>query len=81
MQVTYMWKFSGTISCGDFGITVVFYPLHRRFDPAFASLKETTQSGSLGELQLLRLTSRDNPKPSYEFLSTTGILCRLYISD
>lgn len=44
----------------------------RRFDPAFASLKATAQGGTLGELQLLRLTSRDNPKPSYEFLSNTG---------
>ncbi|XP_022289416.2 putative oxidoreductase YrbE [Crassostrea virginica] len=50
---------------------VLLTSFQRRFDPAFASLKETTQSGSLGDLQLLRLTSRDNPKPSYEFLSTT----------
>lgn len=51
--------------------TVLLTSFQRRFDPAFASLKATAQSGTLGDLQLLRLTSRDNPKPSYEFLSNT----------
>ncbi|XP_061171800.1 uncharacterized oxidoreductase YrbE-like [Saccostrea echinata] len=60
---------------------VLLTSFQRRFDSAFSELKETALSGRLGELQLIRLTSRDNPKPSYEFLSnadSTG--CNL-ISD
>lgn len=65
---SFLWHSSllGVIFKHDFTV------ICRRFDPAFASLKATAQDGTLGELQLLRLTSRDNPKPSYEFLSDTG---------
>ncbi|XP_056005288.1 uncharacterized oxidoreductase YrbE-like isoform X2 [Ostrea edulis] len=60
---------------------ILLTSFQRRFDSAFDELKKTVLSRSLGELQLLRLTSRDNPKPSYEFLSNTDITGCNLISD
>ncbi|KAJ8310913.1 hypothetical protein KUTeg_012778 [Tegillarca granosa] len=40
----------------------------RRFDPVFEKMYEAAHSGLLGDLQVIKLTTRDSPKPSYEFL-------------
>ena len=44
----------------------------RRFDQTFMDIKELLSSDSLGTLQALKTTTRDSPKPSYEFLMTAG---------
>jgi len=59
---------------------------NRRFDPTMAEAHRQVTSGAVGKLQLLRFTTRDSPKPSYDFLKTadtTGcnILADLCVHD
>lgn len=45
---------------------------NRRFDPNFQKARKIIQSGKIGELNILKITSRD-PKPqSFEYLKTCG---------
>ena len=42
----------------------------RRFDKNFIALKANLKS--IGEIRMVRASSRDNPKPSYDYLRTSG---------
>jgi len=44
----------------------------RRFDPSFMKLKKAIVDGQIGQVQIVRTTSRDHPLPSFEFLKTSG---------
>lgn len=44
----------------------------RRFDPLFQDIWKATHEGQIGDIQLMKFTNRDSPKPSYEFLLNTG---------
>lgn len=44
----------------------------RRFDPSFMKLKKTIVDEQIGQIQIVRTTSRDHPLPSFEFLRTSG---------
>jgi myo-inositol 2-dehydrogenase/D-chiro-inositol 1-dehydrogenase len=44
----------------------------RRFDPSFMKLKQAIVDGQIGQVQIVRTTSRDHPLPSFEFLKTSG---------
>lgn len=59
---------------------------NRRFDPTMSEAHRQVTSGKVGKLQFLRFTTRDSPKPSYDFLKsadTTGcnILADLSVHD
>ncbi|XP_012945195.1 myo-inositol 2-dehydrogenase [Aplysia californica] len=59
---------------------------NRRFDPTMSEAHRRVSSGDVGKLQYLRFTTRDSPKPSYDFLKscdTTGcnILADLSVHD
>lgn len=45
---------------------------NRRFDPSFAQIRARVQSGEVGQLQMVKTTSRDSPTPSIEYLKNSG---------
>jgi len=45
---------------------------NRRFDPNFAKVKETVQSGKVGAPHLLRITSYDPEPPPLEYVKNSG---------
>ncbi|XP_041973397.1 uncharacterized oxidoreductase YrbE-like [Aricia agestis] len=51
---------------------VLFAAFNRRFDPAYRSLKEQVRKGAVGHVQILKVTARDSPLPSVEYLKTSG---------
>jgi myo-inositol 2-dehydrogenase/D-chiro-inositol 1-dehydrogenase len=44
----------------------------RRSDPTFSSLQEHCKKGSIGKLQVIKTTSRDNPVPTLAYLKISG---------
>jgi myo-inositol 2-dehydrogenase/D-chiro-inositol 1-dehydrogenase len=46
--------------------------LNRRFDPHFAKLREVVRAGTAGELQMVRITSRDPAPPSLDYIAHSG---------
>ena len=46
--------------------------LNRRFDPAHRSVRETVATGAVGELHLVRITSRDPEPPSLDYVKVSG---------
>ena len=53
----------------------LFVGFNRRFDPSFSSLARGVKEGQVGVLQMLRVTSRDSPLPTMDYI------CLLYTSD
>lgn len=45
---------------------------NRRFDPAHASVREAIAAGEIGELHLVRITSRDPAPPSLAYIRVSG---------
>lgn len=50
---------------------ILFVGFNRRFDPTFASLKRQVSEGAVGQLQMIKVTSRDSPLPSLDYLKTS----------
>ena len=46
--------------------------LNRRFDPAHRSVHDAVRSGRIGELHLVRITSRDPGPPRLEYIRVSG---------
>ncbi len=60
----------------------LFLGFMRRFDPSFADLAARVHSGEIGQLQLLRTTSRDCPLPSMDYIKTShGIFHDCIVHD
>ncbi|PZC81988.1 hypothetical protein B5X24_HaOG211544 [Helicoverpa armigera] len=51
---------------------VLFSAFNRRFDPAYRALKERVRNGDVGHVQILKVTARDSPLPSIDYLKTSG---------
>jgi myo-inositol 2-dehydrogenase/D-chiro-inositol 1-dehydrogenase len=45
---------------------------NRRFDPAHAAVAQAVAEGEVGEVQLIRITSRDPAPPPIEYVRTSG---------
>ena len=45
---------------------------NRRFDPAHQSVREAVASGSIGDVQIVRISSRDPAPPPLEYARTSG---------
>ena len=45
---------------------------NRRFDPAHASVREAVSSGAIGDVHLVRISSRDPAPPPLEYARTSG---------
>jgi myo-inositol 2-dehydrogenase / D-chiro-inositol 1-dehydrogenase len=50
----------------------VMLAFNRRFDPDMMQAKKTVSEGKIGNLQILKITSRDPGLPSADFLKTSG---------
>ena len=44
----------------------------RRFDKTFIDVKKAVSDGDLGKILAIKTTTRDSPKPQYEFLKAAG---------
>ena len=45
---------------------------NRRFDPNFARVREVVQSGAIGDVHILRITSRDPAPPPISYIKVSG---------
>lgn len=60
----------------------LFVGFNRRFDPSFAELAKQVRQGSIGTPQLMRLTSRDSPLPTMDYIRTShGIFHDCIVHD
>ncbi|MDP6795867.1 MAG: Gfo/Idh/MocA family oxidoreductase [Verrucomicrobiota bacterium] len=60
----------------------LFVGFNRRFDPSFSSLARGVKEGQVGVLQMLRVTSRDSPLPTMDYISTShGIFHDCIVHD
>jgi len=60
----------------------LFVGFNRRFDPSFSSLARGVKDGQVGVLQMLRVTSRDSPLPTMDYISTShGIFHDCIVHD
>ena len=50
----------------------LFCAFNRRFDPSFDNVKNNVRSGKLGQVNQIKLTSRDSPLPSLDYLKISG---------
>lgn len=50
----------------------LFCAFNRRFDPSMRDVKERVHAGELGQVQQIKLTSRDSPLPSAAYLRISG---------
>jgi myo-inositol 2-dehydrogenase/D-chiro-inositol 1-dehydrogenase len=48
----------------------------RRFDPDFMALKRAIDDGSIGEVEMITLTSRDPGPPPYDYIKVSGGIFR-----
>jgi len=48
----------------------------RRFDPDFMALKKAIDDGSIGEVEMITLTSRDPGPPPYDYITRSGGIFR-----
>ena len=46
--------------------------ISRRFDTSYARVVRAVHNNEVGDIQVMSLTSRDSPKPSYDFLASIG---------
>lgn len=49
---------------------------NRRFDPDFQRVKQTVDSGEIGRIHLIKITSRDPAPPPIDYLRTSGGMFR-----
>ncbi len=60
----------------------LFLGFNRRFDPSFADLARRVHQGEVGQIQILRTTSRDSPLPTIDYIkSSHGIFHDCIVHD
>ena len=60
----------------------LFIGFNRRFDPSFSSLASDVKDSKVGQLQMLRVTSRDSPLPTMDYISkSNGIFHDCIVHD
>ena len=62
--------------------TAVQLGFNRRFDPSHRAVADAAHSGELGEVHLVRITSRDPEPPPYDYVAASGgIFADMMIHD
>lgn len=62
--------------------TPVFLGFNRRFDPSHRAVAEQVRTGALGDLHLVRITSRDPAPPPLAYIAVSGgIFCDMTVHD
>ncbi|XP_045763722.1 uncharacterized oxidoreductase YrbE-like [Maniola jurtina] len=51
---------------------VLFAAFNRRFDPAYRALRDRVRQGEVGHVQIVKVTARDSPLPSVDYLASSG---------
>lgn len=51
---------------------ILFAAFNRRFDPAYRALRDRVRKGEVGHVQILKVTARDSPLPTIDYLKTSG---------
>jgi myo-inositol 2-dehydrogenase/D-chiro-inositol 1-dehydrogenase len=75
-------KIKSTIDNVEKNNVKFFVGFNRRFDPNFKKVYEITNSGKIGQPQILKITSRDPAPPPLEYIKTSGgILLDMTIHD
>ena len=75
-------KIKSTIETVEKNNVKFFVGFNRRFDPNFKKIYEIASSGKIGQLQILKITSRDPAPPPLEYLKVSGgILLDMTIHD
>ena len=60
----------------------LFVGFNRRFDPSFSSLARGVKEGQVGVIKMLRVTSRDSPLPTMDYIKTShGIFHDCIVHD
>ncbi|XP_063374709.1 uncharacterized oxidoreductase YrbE-like [Cydia amplana] len=50
----------------------LFAAFNRRFDESYRALRDRVRKGEVGHVQILKVTARDSPLPSIDYLKTSG---------
>ena len=50
----------------------LFCAFNRRFDPSYENVKSKIRRGDIGHVHTIKLTARDSPLPSIEYLKISG---------
>uniref|UniRef100_A0ABD2X536 Gfo/Idh/MocA-like oxidoreductase N-terminal domain-containing protein n=1 Tax=Trichogramma kaykai TaxID=54128 RepID=A0ABD2X536_9HYME len=50
----------------------LFCAFNRRFDPSYRDVYERLRRGEIGQAHIMRLTARDSPLPTIDYLRTSG---------
>ncbi|XP_063379784.1 uncharacterized oxidoreductase YrbE-like [Cydia fagiglandana] len=50
----------------------LFAAFNRRFDDSYRNLRDRVRKGEVGHVQILKVTARDSPLPSIDYLKTSG---------
>ena len=53
-------------------LNTIYAVISRRFDTSYARVVRAVHNNEVGDIQVMSLTSRDSPKPSYDFLASIG---------
>ncbi|XP_048481049.1 uncharacterized oxidoreductase YrbE [Plutella xylostella] len=51
---------------------ILFAAFNRRFDPAYRGLRDRVRKGDVGHVQIIKVTARDSPLPSIDYLKNSG---------
>ena len=55
-------------ACGQ----MLYCAFNRRFDPTHRAVSQRAKAGEVGQVQVIKSTSRDSPIPSVDYLKTSG---------
>lgn len=69
------------IAAADRAGVLLHVGYNRRFDPSHAAVREAVASGAVGELHLVRITSRDPEPPPPSYSSPGGLLLDTSVHD
>ena len=50
----------------------LFCAFNRRFDPSYEDVRRRLRAGEVGHAHIMRLTARDSPLPTLDYLRTSG---------
>ncbi|XP_008211381.1 myo-inositol 2-dehydrogenase [Nasonia vitripennis] len=65
----------GTAKCYECAVKngkPLFCAFNRRFDPSYENVRQRVRNGEIGHAHTIRLTARDSPLPTIEYLKVSG---------
>lgn len=65
----------GTAKCYECAVSngkPLLVAFNRRFDPSYENVRQRVRNGEVGHVHTIRLTARDSPLPTIEYLKISG---------